>query len=446
MKSRISLFVLWVSMFLQATHAQESLDKLIEQELPALVTTYKTLHAAPELSGHEGKTSAFLAKGLRALGYTVTERVGKYDDSNLVCYGVAAIMKNGNGPTILVRADMDALPVDERTGLPYASKVRTKNDQGLDVGVMHACGHDIHVTSLLGTAKVLAQLKDSWRGTLVLIGQPAEELGTGADAMLRDELYTRFPKPDYILALHDHSSIEAGKIGYCPGYALANVNSVDITIRGVGGHGSQPQSTKDPIVVAAQVVMALQMIVSRENNPLDPAVVTVGSIHGGAKHNIIPDEVKLQLTVRSYKEEVRKRIIASIERITKGIAAAAGIPQDRAPIVEVDKTMSKATYNDPGLTERLAKVWEYALGKENVVKLDPMMFGEDVGVFSLEGHQIPLCNFFVGAVDPAVVAKSKSEGIMLPSLHSSTFAPLPEPTLRTGVKAMTTAVLELMKK
>ena len=446
MKSRISLFVLWVSMFLQATHAQESLDKLIEQELPALVTTYKTLHAAPELSGHEGKTSAFLAKGLRALGYTVTERVGKYDDSNLVCYGVAAIMKNGNGPTILVRADMDALPVDERTGLPYASKVRTKNDQGLDVGVMHACGHDIHVTSLLGTAKVLAQLKDSWHGTLVLIGQPAEELGTGADAMLRDELYTRFPRPDYILALHGLASLGTGKIGYCPGYALANVNSVDITIRGVGGHGSQPQSTKDPIVVAAQVVLALQTIVSRENNPLDPAVVTVGSIHGGTKHNIIPDDVKLQLTVRSYKEEVRERIIASIERITKGIAAAAGIPQDRAPIVEVDKTMSKATYNDPGLTERLAKVWEYALGKENVVKLDPMMFGEDVGVFSLEGHQIPLCNFFVGAVDPAVVAKSKSEGIMLPSLHSSTFAPLPEPTLRTGVKAMTTAVLDLMKK
>ncbi|MEK6570071.1 MAG: amidohydrolase, partial [Bacteroidota bacterium] len=344
------------------------------------------------------------------------------------------------------RADMDALPVDERTGLPYASKVRTKNDQRLDVSVMHACGHDIHVTSLLGTAKVLAQLKGSWRGTLVLIGQPAEELGTGADAMLRDELYTRFPRPDYILALHGLASLGTGKIGYCPGYALANVNSVDITIRGVGGHGSQPQSTKDPIVVAAQVVLALQTIVSRENNPLDPAVVTVGSIHGGTKHNIIPDDVKLQLTVRSYKEEVRKRIIASIERITKGIAAAAGIPQDRAPIVEVDKTMSKATYNDPGLTERLAKVWEYALGKENVVKLDPMMFGEDVGVFGLEGHQIPLCGFFVGAVDPAVVAKSKSEGIMLPSLHSSTFAPLPEPTLRTGVKAMTTAVLELMKK
>jgi len=445
MKFPIFLFLLWVSFFLPAS-AQDSLDKLIDETLPGLVSTYKTLHAAPELSRYEEKTSAFLAKELRALGYTVTERVGKYDDPDVTCYGVVAVLRNGNGPTILVRADMDALPLEEKTGLPYASKVRAKNDQGLEVGVMHACGHDIHVTALLGTAKVLIQLKNQWRGTLVLIGQPAEELGLGAEAMLRDGLYARFPKPDYILALHDNASLEAGTIGYCPGYGWANVNSVDITIRGVGGHGSQPQMTKDPIVLAAQVILALQTIVSRENNPFDPAVVTVGSIHGGTKHNIIPDDVKLQLTVRSYKEEVRNRILASIERITKGVAIAAGIPEGRAPIVEVDRTALKSVYNDPVLTERLANVWENAFGKDNVMKLEPAMYGEDVGVLSLEGHQIPLVLFNIGAVDPAMMAKSRLEGTTLPSLHSSTFAPAPEPTLRTGVRAMTTAVLELMKK
>ncbi|MBI4530116.1 MAG: amidohydrolase [Candidatus Latescibacteria bacterium] len=428
-------------------HAQQSLDGLIEREIASLVIIYKMLHAAPELSHYEEKTSAFVAKELRLLGYTVTDHVGTYDRPEWIGYGVVGVLKNGDGPTVLVRTDTDALPVEEKTGLPYASTVKTKNDAGQDVGVMHACGHDIHITSLLGTAKMLVQLKDQWHGTLVLIGQPAEETIDGAQAMLNDGLYARFPKPDYAIALHDFPYLEAGKVGYCPGYALASSNSVDITIRGIGGHGSKPEATKDPIVVAAQVILAMQTIVSRENSPLDPAVVTVGSIHGGTKHNIIPDEVKLQLTVRAYKEDVRQKILASIERITKGIALAAGIPGELAPIVKVSETaFVPATYNDPELTRRLVRVFEKTLDPENVVKREPIMGAEDFGLFGLDGYQIPICMFFIGAADPVKVENSRKTGTPLPYLHSPLFAPLPEPTIRTGVKAMTSAVLELMKK
>jgi amidohydrolase len=311
---------------------------------------------------------------------------------------------------------------------------------------MHACGHDVHITNMLGTAKILSELKNQWRGTLVLLGQPAEEVIDGARSVLRDGLYERFPKPDYVIALHDSADLEAGKVGYTPGYSMASSTSVDIKIRGLGGHGARPESTKDPIVVAAQVILALQTIVSREDWPLDPVVVTVGSIHGGTKHNIIPDEVDLQLTVRAYKEDVRKRVLASIERITKGIAMAAGIPDDRAPIVKFSDTqITSATYNDPQLTERLAAVFVKALGQENVVKLEPVMLSEDFGYFSLD-QKIPVTLFTLGAVDPARVKESKENGTSLPSLHSALFHPLPEPTLRTGVKAMTSAVLELMKK
>jgi len=426
--------------------AQQSLDAMVDRELAALVSTYKMLHAAPELSHYEVKTSAFFATQLRALGYTVTENIGKYDQPNWKGHGVVAVMKNGDGPTVLVRTDLDALPVEEKTGLPYASTVKTKNDAGQDVSVMHACGHDIHITNMLGTAKMLAQLKDQWHGTLVLIGQPAEETIDGAKAMLAGGLYSMIPKPDFAIALHDNAELEAGKVAYCPGFALANSTSVEITIRGLGGHGSKPEATKDPIVVAAQTIVALQTIVSRENSPLDPAVVTVGSIHGGAKSNIIPDEVKLLLTVRSYKEEVRQHILASIARITKNIAAAAGIPEDRAPIVKVSETeVTPATYNDPKLTERLAGTFEKTLGASNVVKWPPIMGSEDFGRLSLD-NQIPSCMFWLGAVEPSKVEASRKSGKPLPSLHSSLFEPLPEPTLRTGVKAMTAAVLELMKK
>jgi amidohydrolase len=427
-------------------HGQQSLDAMIDRDIASLVTTYKTLHAAPELSHREEKTSLFFASQLRNFGYTVTERIGKYEKSDWTGYGVVAVMKNGDGPTVLIRTELDALPVDEKTGLPYASRVKTKNDAGQDVGVMHACGHDIHITNILGTAKLLSELKNQWRGTLVLIGQPAEETIDGARAMLRDGLYDRFPKPDYAIALHDNAELEAGKVGYTPGYALASSNSVDIKIFGIGGHGARPEATKDPIVVAAQVVIALQTIVSRENSPLDPAIVTVGSIHGGSKHNIIPDEVSLQLTVRAYKEEVRKRILASIERITKATAMAAGIPNDRAPLITISDTQfTAATFNDPQLTERLAVVFGRVLGQENVVKVPPAMVSEDFGYFSLD-QTIPATDFWLGAVDPAKVKESRQSGIPLPSLHSALFAPLPEPTLRTGVKAMTSAVLELMKK
>jgi amidohydrolase len=443
---RISLLLALCIVSRVTAGAQQSLDAMIDANLASLVETYKTLHAAPELSHHEEKTSVFFASQLRALGYTVTERVGKYDNGEWTNYGVVAVMKNGPGPTVLLRTELDALPVDEMTGLAYASKVKTKNDAGLDVSVMHACGHDIHMTSMLGTAKMLVALKGQWSGTLVVIGQPAEEVIDGARSMVRGGLYERFPKPDYVIALHDSADLEAGKVGYTPGYSMASSTSVDIKIRGLGGHGARPETTKDPIIVAAQIILALQTIVSRENSPLDPAVVTVGSIHGGTKHNIIPGEVDLQLTVRAYKEEVRKRVLASIERITKGIALAAGIPDDRAPIVKFSESqVTAATYNEPQLTERLGAVFVKALGADNVVKLPPVMMSEDFGYLSLD-QKIPATLFTLGAVDPMKVKQSKEGGAPLPSLHSALFAPVPEPTLRTGIKAMTSAALELMKK
>jgi len=425
-----------------ASAQPRNVDALIDSNLHSLLATYKQLHAAPELSHYEEKTAAFLAGQLRLLGFTVTERVGKYENPEWTSYGVVAIMKNGAGPTVLIRTELDALPVEENTGLPYASKVRTKNEAGQEVGVMHACGHDIHVTSMIGTARVLTELKDQWQGTLMIIGQPAEEVIHGARSMLRDGLYEKFPRPDFAIALHDNAEIEAGKVGLTPGYALASSTSVDVQIRGLGGHGARPETTKDPIVIAAQVVLALQTLVSRENSPLDPAVITVGSIHGGSKHNIIPDEVNMQLTVRAYKEEVRKRIRASIERIAKGTAAAAGVPENLAPVVKIsDSQVTAATYNSPELVERLAGVFAKTLGADNVLQVPPAMVSEDFGYFSLE-QKIPSAMFWLGAVDPA---KMKT-GERLPSLHSPLFAPAPEPTIRTGIRAMTAAVLDLMKK
>src|SRR5213594_2733273 len=430
-----------------AASAEQTPQSLADAELPSLLTIYKDFHTHPELSAHEERSSAIVAKELKAAGYQVTERVGKYDKASVTCFGVVGVMKNGAGPIVLVRTDLDALPVHEETGLPYASTVTTKNDEGKEVPVMHACGHDVHMSTLIGTARALGKLKDKWHGTIIFIGQPAEETVGGARAMLKDGLYTRWPKPDYALALHDDAEIATGKIGLTEGYAFANVDSVDVIVHGVGGHGAYPHKTKDPIVLSAQISNAWQTIVSREKNPIDPAVITVGSIHGGAKHNIIPDEVKMQLTVRTYKKEVREKVLAAIERIAKDIAAAGGVLPERAPIVTVRKDeFCSATYNNPELTKRLVAVWRKSLGNENVEIVDPTMGGEDFSEYSLPDHSIPAVDFHFGAVDPAKIADYKQTGKELPSLHSSKFAPLPEPTIRTGIVAMTTAVLELMKK
>jgi hippurate hydrolase len=412
-------------------HAQ-SLDQLIDREMNALLNTYRQLHASPELPMQEQNTSALLATQLRGLGYTVSERVGKYDEPNATCYGVVAVMKNGNGPTVLVRSDMDALPVEEQTGLAYASQHK---------GVMHACGHDIHITTLIGTAKMLAQLKNQWHGTVMLVGQPAEEVSQGASAMLRGGLYEQFGNPDFAIAIHDNDRLPAGQIGYTPGFFMAAVDSLDVTMRGLGGHGAKPQATKDPIVMAAEFITALQTIVSREDSPLDPVVVTVGAIHGGTKRNVIPDEVKLLMTVRTYKPEVRKRVLESIKRIADGVAMTAGVPADRMPIVTRRESESgPATYNDPKLTERLANALAKQMGPQNVVKIDPLMVSEDFGLFGL-GGKIPTTMLNVGAVEPSRI----ESGEPLPSLHSSKFAPVPDATLRGSVKAMTLAVMELLK-
>jgi len=427
--------------------AQKSPQSLADAELPSLLTIYKDLHSHPELSTKEQRSAEIVAKELRAAGCDVTENFGKYDNSGSKCYGVVGVMKNGAGQTVLVRADMDALPVQEQTSAPYASKVTMTSVDGKQVPVMHACGHDIHMAALIGTARVLAKLKDSWHGTIIFIGQPAEEAVGGAHAMINAGLYDRFGKPDYALALHDDAEIEAGKIGISEGYTQANVDSVDVMVKGIGGHGAYPHKIKDPIVLSAEIINAWQTIVSREDNPLDPVVVTVGSIQGGTKHNIIPDEVKIQLTVRTYKPEVRQRVLAAIDRIAKGCATAAGLPPDKMPEVNVLKGEAlNATYNNPELTKRVTAALKSAIGDNNVIHKDPIMAADDFSDFSLPDHSVPACMFHVGAVDPAKAAESKKTGAPLPSLHSSKFLPVPEPTLRTAVIGMTSAVVDLTKK
>ena len=399
---------------------------------PAVEALYLDLHRNPELSFHEQQTAAKLAEHARALGYEVTSNVGGT--------GVVAVLHNGKGPTVLYRTDMDALPVEEKTGLPYASHVVSKNDAGVAVPVMHACGHDIHMASWVGTAKLMADNRQQWHGTLVMVGQPAEELVQGASAMLKDGLFTRFPKPDFALAVHDDAGLPAGQIGYALGYAMAAADAAEITIFGRGGHGAQPQNTVDPIVIGARTVLALQTIVSRENNPLDPAVVTVGSFQGGTKSNIIPDEVKLELTVRSYKPNVRKHLLASIERITKAEALAGGAP--REPLVKITPG-ANATYNDPELTKRLVATLRDTLGPSNVVETPPKMGSEDFSEFGLAG--VPATMFFVGAVEPAKFAEAQKSGEILPGLHSSLWAPDYEPTLKTAMRAETAMLVELLQ-
>jgi len=409
---------------------------MISDEYLSLEVLYQHLHAHPELSLREEKTSQKLAEELAHAGFQVTRHVGGF--------GIVGVMKNGEGSTIMVRTDMDALPIEEKTGLSYASQVRTTDSGGKDIFVMHACGHDIHMTVFIGTARLLSRLRDEWEGTLLMVGQPAEEGEGGADALITDGLFDRFPRPDYALAWHVSPSLPAGKVAYCPGPAFAAVDSVDVNIRGVGGHGATPHSTKDPTVLAAQFILALQTIVSRETAPTEPAVISVGSIHGGTKHNIIPDEVNLQLTVRSYSEESRIKILAAIERIARGVAYAGGVPEDRLPVVTVKKENTKSTYNDPELTEWVADAFRSILGPENVVSTAPVMIGEDFGHYGKTNLKVPISLLWLGSVDPALQEKSIRTGQPLPPLHSPYFAPFPDLTIKTGVKAMTAAVLELL--
>ncbi|HVS35919.1 MAG TPA: amidohydrolase [Gemmataceae bacterium] len=413
----------------------DAVQKRIAAEYDDLLALYKHLHSNPELSLHEINTGARLAKELKALGFDVTEKVGGT--------GVVGVFKNGDGPTVLVRTDMDALPVVEATDLPYASKVKVRDANDNEVGVMHACGHDMHMTCWVGTARVLTSLKDQWHGTLVFIGQPAEEVGLGAKAMLNDGLFQRFPKPDYCLALHCDAGRPYNTVGYTDGQALANVDSVDILVKGKGGHGAAPQTTVDPIVLSARIILDLQTLVSRETNPTDPAVVTVGSIHGGSKHNIIPSEVKMQLTVRSTKDSVRKHLLEGIQRIAKAAAEGAGAPE---PLVTFDEQgFTPALVNESKLTQKTVAIFKEVFGGDRVQERGPVMGGEDFSRYGKDGT--PIFLFWLGTVPPDRVAEAaKDETKMLPSLHSDQYHPTPEPSIKTGVLAMSLAVMNLMQK
>ena len=427
-----------LSLLVGSSLAAADLSSVVKQELPSLVTLYKELHAAPELSLHETETAARIAKELREAGLEVTENVGGH--------GVVGVLKNGDGPVILVRTDLDALPVKEQTDLPYASTKTVKDDLGREVNVMHACGHDMHMTGFIGTARALAKLKDQWQGTVVMIGQPAEERVLGARFMLHAGLFSKFPKPDKAVALHCSSDMAHGTIGIVEGFALANVDSVEIVVKGVGGHGSMPHLCKDPIVLSSQIVLALQTIVSREVRPGDPAVITVGSIHGGTKSNIISDEVRLQLTLRSYKKETRQHLIDSIKRIVKAQAESASMPADKMPEVLVSEDSATALYNQPELCQEARKLIGAAIGPDNVIAREPVMGAEDFSEYGMTKDKVPLCMFWLGTQSPEVVAAAKAKGTNLPSLHSPYFKPVPEPSIVTGVTAMTSTVIGMLKK
>jgi len=417
----------------------DALADAVTADMPSLLELYRHLHANPELSFQETETAQKLAAEARALGFEVTTGVGKT--------GVVAVMRNGPGPVLLIRADMDALPVTEQTGLPFASKKRATNAAGVESGVMHACGHDTHMSAWVGTARRLAAMKDQWSGTLVMILQPAEEIGAGSRAMLADGLYSRFPKPTHAIAFHDSANMPAGVIGYSAGYALANVDSVDILVKGIGGHGAYPHTTRDPVVLASRIVSALQTLVSRETNPLDPAVVTVGSIHGGAKHNIIPDEVRLQLTVRSYTDATRRLLLDGIRRIARGEAISAGMPDDRMPEVHVQEDENTpATFNTEKLTADTAERLTQRFGAERVVRTPSVMGGEDFGRYHLADKSIESFIFWVGGVPRDRWEAVGGDASRLPSLHSPFWAPDAASVISTATEAMVTAALGVLGK
>ena len=417
------------------SNAQKVVDSRIDAELPELVKLYKDLHENPELSLQEVRTSTKMAAELKTAGFEVTAKFGGH--------GVVGVLKNGDGPTVLVRADMDGLPIIEKTGLPYASKVRVRNKEGAEVGVMHACGHDVHMSCFIGAARALAATKDHWQGTLLFVAQPAEEVVAGARAMLDDGLYKKFGKPDYALALHADPLKPVGVISYTDGLALANSDTVDIVVRGKGGHGAAPHLSIDPIVLSARIILDLQTIVSREVNPLDPCVVTVGSIHGGTKHNIIPNEVKLQLTVRTTKPDVRKDVLEAIARIAKAAAVGAKAPEPEVVVSETQFT--PATVNDSALVKRTTTLLKGVLGDKNVQTRPPLMGAEDFGRFSKDG--VPIFMFFLGSVSQEKYDASLKPGApALPGMHTDAYYPEPDKAIRVGARAMSLSVIDLLPK
>ncbi|MCZ6899710.1 MAG: amidohydrolase [Bacteroidetes bacterium] len=436
MKIVVAIFV-FLNPLIGYTQTQEMVKEAVNQILSPALDLYYHLHAHPELSLMEINTAKTLSSELKQVGFEVSDKVGGH--------GIVGVYRNGAGPVIMVRADMDALPVKEQSGLSYSSQVITQNFSGDQRPAMHACGHDMHMSVWAGTAKVLTQLKDQWTGTLLFIAQPAEEHGDGAKKMLEAGLFENFPLPDYALALHVSANLPAGKVGYTPGYSYSNVDAMEITVFGEGGHGAYPHITIDPVVLSARIVLALQTLRSREFSPQEPLVLTVGAINGGTKGNVIPDEVNLKLTLRYHNESLRTQIIESIRRICNGIAASAGLPEDKYPRLKYYESNLPGVYNDPDLTQSLSRVFEQALGQENVKLLPASMGGEDFGRFGATKHDIPICIFSLGAVEGEKYQASLKNERELPSLHSSKFAPDPQPTLKTGITAMSNAVLYLLK-
>ncbi len=425
---------LTISPFAYASDLQDA----VARDYPYLFSLYKHLHSHPELSFKEVETAKRIGDELELAGFEVTRAFGGE--------GLVAVMKNGEGPTLLIRSDLDALPVEEQTGVPYASTVRSVEQTGQDVFVMHACGHDVHMSVLVGTARRMEALRARWSGTLILIGQPAEERGAGARAMLGAGLFEKFPRPDFNLALHVSPTLATGKMGFVSGYGFANVDSVDILVKGIGGHGAYPHMTKDPVVLGAQIVLALQTLISREVSPLESGVVTVGAFNAGAKHNVISDGAHLQLTVRSYSDEVRDYLLSGIKRIAEGQARSFGMPDTHLPEVTIKDEYTPSLYNHPGLTSRMKRVIASEIGEENAVDESPVMGGEDFARYGRQAPRIPSLMMRLGSVSAEKIEAAREGGASLPSLHSSRYAPVPEPTIKTGVQSMTAAALDILGK
>ncbi|MBN1251526.1 MAG: amidohydrolase [Bacteroidales bacterium] len=431
----LSILFIPTYMISQSNHLLPDIEKIIDTNYKSYYEFYKDLHQNPELSLYEQETSKKIATKLKEIGYNVTDNFGGY--------GVVGILKNGKGPTLLIRTDMDALPIEEKTNLDYASTKITKDNEGVKTPIMHACGHDMHMTVFIGTATTLFEMQKHWKGTLILIAQPAEEVSKGAKAMLKAGLFEKFPIPDYCLALHVNPNIESGKVGLNSGPFFASVDMLDITVFGLGGHGAIPDKTVDPIVLAARMVLAFQTIVSREVAPLETAVVTVGSINGGTKHNIIPDKVKMQLTIRTYSNDLRNKIIESLKRISKGIAISAGLEEDKYPIVFVRDENAPPVLNDVELTKKVKTAFEKILGEDNIIEVQPTMAGEDFSIYGNTKEKVPICMFWLGAVSEKKIAEYEKNNKMLPSLHSPYFSPDVEKTMKTGIKAMSGAAMSI---